>query len=506
MSLQKKISYLKSKPSEHKTGKDVCSHIHPSTANASRRHCSHQVFSGQHRCAVAIHDIIDVYNQLKLCEVKSCMAFVEYVQKSVGNKNKWVSIPKTNASLSSIPKRQANSVLTHFNIRGDPNARCARGALSLGSMWWDMTRLAHAGSHGEGIEARTLSLAILAAEAAATAGVPVEHYRPTSEDVLLKFVRSVTEGSVVPVDRVKLQLGCDLLQLFVGVEGDGHDNIDVVGEGGRGLHLAQGRTAGGHGLGPDCGLTVVAHTIDVHLGRSIRGLGLEWFGFLGFVGGGRRCVTVVAVGTFMLLHVVLPGKGLVADGAADVLLASVLLAVAGSVTRSGEGVGTVVLRSVRARVLLLGRFCARAVGVPVGRRRGWGDGSGRRGQIDRRRGYQVCRIRCKLNGRCLERNVRVGEREGLRRVERCEEAGGLRHARQRLLGWCEVRTGGLTEVRVVRIAGEGFALVHRIDLVGGRDGRWSVKALLGRGRVEAQELRGRPQAGGVGRGFLVFAY
>jgi len=58
----------------------------------------------------------------------------------------------------------------------------------------------------------------------------------------------------------------------------------------------------------------------------------------------------------MLLHVVLAGEGLVALGAEGVLLASVLLGMAGGVSRGGEEVAAVVDLGQRAGVLvLLGR-------------------------------------------------------------------------------------------------------------------------------------------------------
>ena len=71
-------------------------------------------------------------------------------------------------------------------------------------------------------------------------------------------------------------------------------------------------------------------------------------------GVGRRLVAIRSMSAFVLLHIVLASEGLVACRAVDVLLAGVLLAVTGSVTRGSEGVGAIITDGVRAWIFLFG--------------------------------------------------------------------------------------------------------------------------------------------------------
>lgn len=66
---------------------------------------------------------------------------------------------------------------------------------------------------------------------------------------------------------------------------------------------------------------------------------------------GRVAATLVSAA--VLLHVVLAGKGLVALGAESILLASVLLCVAGSMARGGKEVVALELLGHRARIAVL---------------------------------------------------------------------------------------------------------------------------------------------------------
>ncbi len=70
--------------------------------------------------------------------------------------------------------------------------------------------------------------------------------------------------------------------------------------------------------------------------------------------------------SFVLFHVVFASKGLVARGAADVFLASVLFAMAGGVAGCGEGVGAFILFGMWARILLFGGTGRVRVGCVVG--------------------------------------------------------------------------------------------------------------------------------------------
>ena len=58
------------------------------------------------------------------------------------------------------------------------------------------------------------------------------------------------------------------------------------------------------------------------------------------------------MGALVLLHVVFASEGFPACRTLDVLFAGMLLAMAGSVTRSGEGVAAMECCGVRARVFL----------------------------------------------------------------------------------------------------------------------------------------------------------
>lgn len=296
----------------------------------------------------------------------------------------------------------------------------------------------------------------MAAEAATGAGSPVEHRRPADgKDILLRSVdgEGITERRVVLPDRLELEFGSDLLQLLVRVESDGHHDIGSTVEGG----WTEGLLRDGKGgatrperLGLDGGSTVVAHAVHVHVDRSLGGLGRfgrQRLGTFDLGGrGGVGAVAVVSVSALVLLHVVFPGKGLVANRTADIFLASVLLAMACGMPRSREGVGAAVFLCVGARVLLL-----RGLGsILVLRRRGWCDSGCRRGQLERRCGYQVGCVGCKLD-RWLKRKVRVVQGKGRGGVERWKQAGRLRCAWERLLGRGEVgpSSSRVTEVRVV---------------------------------------------------------
>lgn len=73
------------------------------------------------------------------------------------------------------------------------------------------------------------------------------------------------------------------------------------------------------------------------------------------LGFGRRAhvVGMCAVSADMLLHIVLAGEGLVADGTVDTLLARVLFPVSGGVARRRECSRTPVARRIRAWILVL---------------------------------------------------------------------------------------------------------------------------------------------------------
>jgi hypothetical protein len=75
----------------------------------------------------------------------------------------------------------------------------------------------------------------------------------------------------------------------------------------------------------------------------------------GIVTGTPRIGTFVS--SLVLFHVILAGKGFVADGAVDTLLTSVLLAMARGMTRCGEGGRAVVSLCIRARVFVFLARC-----------------------------------------------------------------------------------------------------------------------------------------------------
>ena len=56
---------------------------------------------------------------------------------------------------------------------------------------------------------------------------------------------------------------------------------------------------------------------------------------------------------FVLLHIVLSGKGLVADGTVHTLFASVLLAMTRGMPGCGESGSTVMRGSIRTRIFVL---------------------------------------------------------------------------------------------------------------------------------------------------------